>query len=643
MTGATMRMIWATASCLAAAGAAEPERAAAPLPAWDFRFRDFLIAAWNPPAATAAEYEAYRAAGFNVVMSPRYAFPEAALDLAQKVGLNVLVDTYTPNDRPWGGTAGPYAPHPTHHPATLPELRWLHARYGQHAALAGYLLGDDYGALPAELVEATRFLRENAPHLFPWICQNVMTAESLAAAGNPIQDPQIYPTLYEADWPVEEQCYRYCQQLRKLRDGCRRYGLTPWPMFNVCGVESDSLLRFQVYAALAYGAQGLWYFTYADGLRKGSGGDTAEQVRQALLPTWHDAAAANRRVAAYGPRLLGRQCAGVVQSSPGVARGGLPTATGLVAGLSDGLLAGVLTKGGEPPLLLVVDTRTSKLRDATPARQVEVRLHAAVTRIDVISENGTTAVTGPVAQLSLRGGEGLLLALQGAGLEGLCTALEQPANQGSLQAPRADGLILQVPFDEGTGDVAHDRSGMGFDLALRGVQWVDGRSGKAARLAGRGSFGRRLETDLHASDAMTLAAWVRPGYPAAGYGPVVYIGGGQVDRLEFGFGPDNLYPVLSDHTEHSGAQLYVAGMKGLIPEGTWGHIAVCAGPEGAVAYVNGKPAARSTFRGRFDFGPTDVLVGVRGTEEYDGDISDLRLWNRCLSAAEIAVLAAGPP
>lgn len=641
MSAGTLRTLWLTTSCLVAAAAAGPEDNADPHSGWSFRFRDFPIAAWNPPAATDAEYQVYREACFNLVMSPRYALPDVALDLAQKHGLALLVDTYTPNDAPWGGSAGPYTPHPSHHPATLPELRWLQARCGQHPALAGYLLGDDYGALPAELVETTRFLREQAPHLLPWVCQNVMSAASLATAGNPIQNPQIYPTLYEAAWPVEEQCYRYCTQLRVLRDGCRRYGLTPWPMFNVCGVQSDSLLRFQVYAGLAYGAQGLWYFTYADGLRQGSGGETLEQVRQALLPTWHDAAAANRRVAAYGPRLLGRQCAGVVQTCPRLARGGAPAPERLITGLGDALLAGVLTKAGDGPVVLLVDARASAARDATPERQVEIRFHAAVTGIDVVSESGTEARPGPTAVLALRGGEGILLALHGNGLEGLCAQLERPADAALPRpAPRADGLVLQVPFDEGTGDVARDRSGMGHDLALTGVQWVNGRSGPAARLAGRGSFGRRLEVDLQANEAITIAAWVRPHYPATGYAPVVYLGSGSVDRVEFGFGPDDLYPVITDHLSHSGNQLYVVGMKGLIPEGTWGHIAVAAGPAGAVTYVNGRPTARSAYAGRFDLGPTDLLVGVRGTEEYDGDISDLRIWNRCLSAADIAALAA---
>jgi len=629
-----------TAACLVGS-AAESGPAGAPGTGWDFRFRDFMLAAWDPPAATEAEYQVYREAGFNVVMSPRYALPGQALDLARAHGLRLMVDTYTPNDQPWGGQAGAYTPHPSHHPATLPELRWLHGRFGQHPALAGYLLGDDYGALPAELVETTRFLRENAPHLVPWVCQNVMSAASLAEAGNPVQNPQIYPTLYEAEWPVEEQCYRYCTQLRALRDGCLRHGLTPWPMFNVCGVESDSLLRCQVYAGLAYGAQGLWYFTYADGLRQGRGGEALAEVRQALLPTWHDAAAANRRVAVYGPLVLGRACAGVLHTAPRAARGGAPAADRLIARMSPDLLAGVLVKPGEPPLVMLVDTRTSKVRDATPERRVEVQCNAAVTGVVVLSEAGRLETQGATVELTLRGGEGLLLAPRGDGIEALCTALEQARTTAPRRPVGAAGLVLHVAFDEGEGDVASDRSGLGHDIALQGTQWTDGVKGKAIRLTGRGSFGRRTETDLRTDAAVTIAAWIRPRYPASGYGPVVYIGSGSLDRVEFGVGPDNLYPVVTDHASHSGGQLYVGGMRELIRDGTWGHVAVCAGPTGASTYVNGKAVAHAAYVGRFDLGAVDVLIGVRGHEEFDGDLDDLRIWNRCLDAAEIQALATG--
>jgi hypothetical protein len=606
---------------------------------WQFRFGAFIIGAWNPPADTAAEYKVYREAGFNVVMSPRYVLPNKSLELAAEYGMGVLVDTYTANDQPWGGTASAYTPHPLHHPATLPELQWLHARYGAHPALAGYLLGDDYGALPAELVETTQFLRDNAPQLIPWICQNVMSAESLAKAGNPIQDPQIYPTLYQKDWPAADQGLEYCRQLQKLRQGCLRHDLIPWPMFNVCGVESDSLLRFQVYAALAFGAQGIWYFTYRDGLQKGAGYEDEATVRANLLPGWAVAAEANRRVTAWGPRLLGRRPVGIFATGATFARGLAPAEGRLVEAMSADLLLGVGSKDGEAPQVMVVDRRVDKQAGAVPRRDVELRFAAAVTGTDRIEDGGSRTAAGNVVRLTLAGGEGVLLALRGEGLDALCADIGPRAAAAEGRKLGSDGLLMALSFEAGQGGLARDTSGAGNDVHLHAATWVPGRTGGGIRFAGTGSHGHIEEAYLPATDAMSIAVWVRPKYADGAYGPVVVLGSGGTDRFEFGFGPDALYPVISNQESHSGSALYVVPMQTLIPPDTWGHIAVCAGPDGATTYINGKPVVRSDYVGSFDFTVKEVFLAVRGAEYYHGDIDDLRIWNRCLTEEEIATLA----
>ncbi len=631
------RYAWlALLPALALAAAERPS----PRDGWRFAFGDFVIAAWNPPAATDAEYRAYREAGFNLVMSPRYELPDRALTLAAAHGLRLMVDTYTPHDKPWGGRAGQYTAHPSHHPATRPELQWLHERYGRHPALAGYLLGDDFGAIPAELVETTAWLRQNAPHLFPWICQNVMSAESLAKAGNPIQDPQIYPTLYRKDTSAAEQAFEYCRQLEQHRQGCRRHDLIPWPMFNVCGVDSDSLLRFQVYAALAYGAQGLWYFTYRDGLVDGHGYATEAQVRAHLRPTWADARDANRRLAAWGPLLLGTRCVGLFGARDMPARAEEPSAGKLVEQMSDHLLVGVLRSPAADAvaLAMVVDTRVDKARGVLPERRVELRFAPAAAKVQR-AEGGALhdLPAGPVS-FTLPAGGGQLLRLEGRELAALCGALaDRPARATRGQAA-PDGLFLALPCDEGLGDRALDASPARNHLWLRGVTWVPGRHGTALHFDGRRSEGLVAEACLPTTDALSAAVWVRPTWSDQPYQPVLLIGPGGVDRFEFGFGPDHLYPVIADGQRHSVGALYVAAMRRLIAPGTWGHVAVCAGPQGATTYVNGRAVAQTRFVGRFDFAAKDISVGVRGGERFEGDLDELKLWNRCLTAPEVARL-----
>ncbi|MDP2896760.1 MAG: hypothetical protein Q8Q12_09405 [bacterium] len=383
-----------------------------PRAGWNFAFKHFVIAAWNPPAATEAEYRVYRDAGFNIVMSPRYALPDNALDLAQEHGLKVLIDTYTPNDKPWGGTAGKYTPHPDHHPATLPELVWLHERYGKHAALAGYLLGDDYGNLPQELVETTQYLRKNAPRLFPWVCQNVMSPKSLAQSGNPIMNPQIYPTLYQKNRPVDEQARLYCEGLNRLRESCKRYNLIMWPMFNVAGVESDSLIRFQVFSSLAYGSQGVWYFVYSGALQRGTDFKSLEEAKANLRPIWETAKKANACVAEWGPRLLGRSVAAVYHTGWSCAGVKKPSTGRWVESMDDDVLVGVLTKDGESPLAVVVDKRVALQAGAVPEREVTVRFGPAVSEILLISGRMENSTKGRTIKLKLEGGGAQLLVLR---------------------------------------------------------------------------------------------------------------------------------------------------------------------------------------------------------------------------------------
>ena len=433
---------------LAVAAATSAEGPESPREGWDFKFEDFVIGAWWGPRDTEAEVILYKEAGFNIAMAGRYMWGDSAafaqdkptynpragtmeslkehLDLLHKYGLGAMIDLY-------------YLKYPTSGPGSdLPRLydrygseaglspgestdssvKWLQGIFGRHPALVGYLLGDDKGELPPDIVAATDFLRDNAPHLFPWVCQNVMNAESLAKAGNPIMDPQMYPTLYQRDKSAQEQARLFCQQLVRLREDCRRHDLIMWPMFNVCGVESNSLIRFQVYSSIAYGAQGIWYFHYEGGFvrRNGEffrGFSTVDEARKHLSPTWHDTKSANSRVLAWGPKLLGRIAVEVYQSEKPDPGEESPSEGKLVEQMDDQLLVGLLYKPGEPLLAMVVDKRVSKKRDAYAPREVQLRFADSVTAICIQESEPKEKYEGNVIKLTMPAGGGQLLELEG--------------------------------------------------------------------------------------------------------------------------------------------------------------------------------------------------------------------------------------
>lgn len=419
--GVSAGLVWVAA-------ASAPSQMPAAMEGWTFRFRGFPIGAWLGPDSTPGEIQVYKECGFNTVMVGRYmahgsyAYPErivGELDRVHEFGLGAFVDTYTQNDKPWGGEAtGEARVDGTHHSASRAELEWLHARVGEHPALIGYLLGDDQGVMSEQLQATTSFLKEEAPHLIPWVCGWV-TCEDLAAHGNPIANWQIYPTLYNTNEPAEVQCRMYCDAFDHLRSECEDHGTLPWPMINADGPDvSDSTLRFPVYAAIAYGAQGIWYFTYRNAMasypEQHWGSWSYAEARARVKPLYEVAKETNWTVRAWGPELLG--CRSTLRYSSGwEIHDALAPGTGqLVEQMSGDLLIGILTKATGPPLAAVVNKRVSKTFGGVPEREVTVTFAPEVGRLHIVGSDAEAPVDGRTVTLTLKGGEGALVRLSPA-------------------------------------------------------------------------------------------------------------------------------------------------------------------------------------------------------------------------------------
>lgn len=417
---------------------------------WHFKFRNFVIGAWWGPDATEAEMKSYRDAGFNVVMAGRYmqlnsyGSAERAvseLDLAAKYGLGVMFDTYTMNDRPWGGKADPHDEKSSHHPATLTELKWLYDRIGKHPALVGFMIGDDQGAVGLRSKACTQFLFEHKPQLMPWLC-GWIDPKNLATNNNPIADPQIYPTLYEWGLPTEDLAQRYCAAYASYSRCCRENGIIFWPMFNVQGkfdkrakdmdgcIPTGSLLRFPAYAALADGAEGIWYFCYNAGSLQHLGPhQTDEAAQRARTVLWPVAQRVNRRTASWGSLLFGRTCASIFGTAfrPRTARPipedapaygaaedlAEPSAGKLVVAMDSDLIAGILMKPGRRALAMVVDCRVVKTLDALPEREATIRFAPCVSRVRLLEGGKAIVSPGSTVRLKLEAGAGQLLEIQG--------------------------------------------------------------------------------------------------------------------------------------------------------------------------------------------------------------------------------------
>lgn len=203
------------------------------------------------------------------------------------------------------------------------------------------------------------------------------------------------------------------------------------------------------------------------------------------------------------------------------------------------------------------------------------------------------------------------------------------------------GLVGQWSFNEGQGATAHDGSGNGNDGTVHDAQWVRNKTGYCLEFDGQTSWvdcGAGPSLDLR--KAATLEAWVFPtGQPRGEPG----IFGKQFESYLVTYYTDaNAYFYVGSGANNAHAPLAV---------GAWSLITATFDGKTQSVYLNGKLLAThaSTFDqvpqgGRFTIG---MVVGraeasdpaYRNTARFEGLVDEVRVFDRALSAEEIAAHA----
>lgn len=221
---------------------------------------------------------------------------------------------------------------------------------------------------------------------------------------------------------------------------------------------------------------------------------------------------------------------------------------------------------------------------------------------------------------------------------------------GTIVQAQKEGLVLYLPFDEGQGDIAADLSGNGHDGSIKGAKWVEGKFGNALSFNGADSFVEvPFADDFVITDAITLGAWVTANVPfnpqwkgiinarKTTYGPFLLQTGGD-SKAEIG-----LYL--------GGAWTWLRTTSSLEP-GVFHHVVGTYDQDnGLHIYFDGKlddgEGSAGAKAGAIDEAPDEGIVighnyGMAG-RFWDGDIDEVVIYNRALSADEVAKLFTTPP
>jgi hypothetical protein len=205
--------------------------------------------------------------------------------------------------------------------------------------------------------------------------------------------------------------------------------------------------------------------------------------------------------------------------------------------------------------------------------------------------------------------------------------------------PVDENLIGHWKMDEGSGNRLLDSSGNGNDATFvsssSGVTWVQGQNNLAVRT--NGALNRYAAVPHNASlditQEITVSAWIRPN--TVGRRQILSKGG--PDGFELGTFESGKIEFRINRESNGTAYRLFSVVDYPSDGNTWMHVAVTFDGAASRIYINGVPDNSISFApATIKTNTTELQIGARqGSNRWSGDIDDLRLYSRALSASEV--------
>ncbi len=208
-----------------------------------------------------------------------------------------------------------------------------------------------------------------------------------------------------------------------------------------------------------------------------------------------------------------------------------------------------------------------------------------------------------------------------------------------------EALLAHFPLDETSGSSFVDATGHGYDGSCTACPrlGVPGRSNNAVRFDGTNAIVVVNTINYGPGDQVSVAAWVR--HDSAGCASVSDAECYVVAKNQF----NNLTPYNLQVTVAGAAELYVGDVgteagsaAGTVGDGAWHHLVGTFDGANIALFVDG--AMRGTGTGTPQSNTEPLAIGASATgasyRPFVGDIDDVRIYERALSADEVAQLYA---
>ena len=220
-----------------------------------------------------------------------------------------------------------------------------------------------------------------------------------------------------------------------------------------------------------------------------------------------------------------------------------------------------------------------------------------------------------------------------------------------------EGLILYLPFDEGSGDKAEDLSDTGLDGTVHGnADWVEGFKGKAIGLDGETAYVNLPASDvLHeAGEQVTFALWFNatevPQNVAWGELGTLIGRGNNGDFTLFVL--DGCVKAICFTDGGAWLELPAGAQQGVcVPEvaveaNRWYHVALTYEDPIGKLYLDGELALEGEGPGgaiRYADDNWTQFGALRGKQQFfNGAIDEIRIYSKALTPEEIAQMLSTP-
>lgn len=218
--------------------------------------------------------------------------------------------------------------------------------------------------------------------------------------------------------------------------------------------------------------------------------------------------------------------------------------------------------------------------------------------------------------------------------------------------PSDEGSVLNLSLRD-----LFDRSPFGNDPALEGAAAINGAAGRVGsglRLDGTaGTVGRVLDNaSLQFTNLITIEAWIRPNTDGADFHPIVSKTDSDIGNGWNFIYQDNGLRVTFRKDSGAGSSDTFPYLVGQVPTSVYTHVAITYDDSTNLlkTYINGELKDSRTFVANTGVGDgwtdsaDDLIIGNRLKSGnlstgnfFDGDLSNVRVYNRVLSDEEIRI------